>query len=131
MKDVAVLGVGMYPFGTYYDGSNGDMARQAGMAALKDAGISFRDVQAAYVGHIFAQVMTGVRVMKEFGLTGIPVQRIENASATGSACFREACDVTESALMSSAVRPPTGRAAAARARSIGIGSASGQPQLDV
>ena len=35
--------------------------------------------------------MTGVRVMKEFGLTGIPVQRIENASATGSAAFREAC----------------------------------------
>jgi acetyl-CoA acetyltransferase len=30
-------------------------------------------------------------VMKEFGLTGIPVQRIENASATGSAAFREAC----------------------------------------
>jgi acetyl-CoA acetyltransferase len=29
--------------------------------------------------------------MKEFGLTGIPVQRIENASATGSAAFREAC----------------------------------------
>jgi acetyl-CoA acetyltransferase len=35
--------------------------------------------------------MTGVRVMKEFGLTGLPVQRIENASATGSAAFREAC----------------------------------------
>jgi len=81
----------MYPFGTYYDGSNGEMARKAGMAALKDAGLSFRDVNAAYVGHIFAQVMSGVRVMKEFGLTGIPVQRIENASATGSACFREAC----------------------------------------
>ena len=29
--------------------------------------------------------------MKEFGLTGLPVQRIENASATGSAAFREAC----------------------------------------
>jgi acetyl-CoA acetyltransferase len=29
--------------------------------------------------------------MKEFGLTGIPVQHVENASATGSAAFREAC----------------------------------------
>jgi acetyl-CoA acetyltransferase len=48
-------------------------------------------VNAAYVGHIFATVMSGVRVMKEFGLTGLPVQRIENASATGSAAFREAC----------------------------------------
>jgi acetyl-CoA acetyltransferase len=90
MKDVAVLGVGMYRFGMW-DVSNAAMARQAGMQALQDAGLSFRDVQAAYVGHIFASVMTGVRVMKEFGLTGIPVQRIENASATGSAAFREAC----------------------------------------
>ena len=91
MKDVAVLGVGMYRFGMWSDVSNADMAREAGMAALRDAGLSFADVQAAYVGHIFASVMTGVRVMKEFGLTGIPVQRIENASATGSAAFREAC----------------------------------------
>lgn len=91
MKDVAVLGVGMYRFGMWSDVSNATMGREAGMAALRDAGLSFRDVKAAYVGHIFASVMTGVRVMKEFGLTGIPVQRIENASATGSAAFREAC----------------------------------------
>jgi len=91
MKDVAVLGVGMYRFGMWSDVSNATMGREAGMAALRDAGLSFRDMQAAYVGHIFAPVMTGVRVMKEFGLTGIPVQHVENASATGSAAFREAC----------------------------------------
>lgn len=91
MQDVAVLGVGMYRFGMYPDVSNEEMARVAGMQALADAGLAFRDVDAAYVGHIFAQVMSGVRVMKEFGLTGLPVQRIENASATGSATFREAC----------------------------------------
>ena len=91
MKDVAVLGVGMYRFGMWSDVSNATMGRDAGMAALRDAGLSFRDMQAAYVGHIFAPVMTGVRVMKEFGLTGIPVQHVENASATGSAAFREAC----------------------------------------
>ncbi len=91
MKDVAVLGVGMYRFGMWSDVTNATMAREAGMAALRDAGLSFRDVQAAYVGYIFAPVMSGVRVMKEFGLTGIPVQHIENASATGSAAFREAC----------------------------------------
>jgi hypothetical protein len=40
------------------------------------------------VGYDFAPVMSVARTMKEFGLTGIPVQRIENASATGSAAFR-------------------------------------------
>lgn len=91
MEDVAVLGVGMHRFGMHPDSSNEEMSRIAGMEALKDAGLGFKDVDAAYVGHIFAQVMSGVRVMKEFGLTGLPVQRIENASATGSATFREAC----------------------------------------
>jgi acetyl-CoA acetyltransferase len=91
MNDVAVLGVGMYRFGMYPDVSNAVMGREAGMAALRDAGLSFADVQAAYVGYIFAPVMAGVRAMKEFGLTGLPVQHVENASATGSAAFREAC----------------------------------------
>ena len=91
MRNVAVLGVGMHPFGMWADKSNADMSVVAGMAAMKDAGVKFDAVQAAYVGHIFAQPMAGVRVMKEFGLTGLPVQRVENASATGSAAFREAC----------------------------------------
>ncbi len=91
MKDVAVLGVGMHRFGMWAEKAHADMAREAGLAALGDAGLTFRDVQAAYVGHIFAPVMRAVRTMKEFGLTGIPVQHVENASATGSAAFREAC----------------------------------------
>ncbi|TMB49987.1 MAG: thiolase family protein, partial [Deltaproteobacteria bacterium] len=91
MKDVAVLGVGMQRFGMWPDRSSTDLGREAGLAALRDAGLSFRDVQAAYVGYIFAPVMSGTRTMKEFGLTGLPVQRVENASATGSAAFREAC----------------------------------------
>ena len=91
MKDVAVLGVGMYRFGMWTDVTNATMGRIAGMEALGDAGLSFTDVQAAYVGYIFAPIMAGVRTMKEFGLTGIPVQHIENASATGSTTFREAC----------------------------------------
>lgn len=92
MRDVAVLGVGMHRFGAYYgEKPNAEMALAAGLGALQDAGLAFKDMNAAYVGHIFATVMSGVRVMKEFGLTGLPVQRIENASATGSAAFREAC----------------------------------------
>lgn len=89
-REVAILGVGMHRFGLWPDSTNADMSRVAGLAALKDAGLSFKDVDAAYVGQIFAPVMAGVRVMKEFGLTGLPVQRLDNASATGSACLYEA-----------------------------------------
>jgi len=91
VKDVAVLGVGMHRFGMWQDRSNKDMLRDAGMLALKDAGLSFRDVGTAYVGYIFDGVMSGTRGMKELGLTGIPILHVEAASATGACAFREAC----------------------------------------
>jgi len=96
MKNVAVLGVGMHPFGVWHDSPNADMSLVAGMEALNDSGLTFPDIQAAYVGYILGWTMSGVRVMKEFGLTGIPIQHVENASATGSAAFREACLAVES-----------------------------------
>ena len=88
--DVAVLGVGMVRFGLYPDRSNNELAREAGLAALADAGLSFREVGEAYAGYIFGTAMTGVRAMKEFGLTGLPVTHVENASATGLVAFRDA-----------------------------------------
>jgi acetyl-CoA acetyltransferase len=90
MERAAVLGVGMMRFGMYPDTSTGAMAREAGGAALRDAGLTFADIDAVYVGHIFMPVMSGVRAVKELGLTGVPVQRIENASATGTCALREA-----------------------------------------
>ncbi len=91
MYEVAVIGVGMYRFGNYKGQiSLTEMARAAGLEALDDAGMTLADVNAAYVGFISAGMMGAPKVMKEFGLTGLPVQHIENASATGSAAFREA-----------------------------------------
>jgi acetyl-CoA acetyltransferase len=80
----------MKRFGFYPDTSVHDLACAAALDALDDAGLAFADIDAVYVGHIFMPVMTGVRAIKEIGLTGVPIQRIENASATGSACLREA-----------------------------------------
>ncbi len=88
--DVAVLGVGMTRFGVYPDLSPLDLAREAGFLALDDAALGFGDVAEAFVGYLFGGPMTGVRAMKEFGLTGLPVTHVENASATGLVCFRDA-----------------------------------------
>jgi acetyl-CoA acetyltransferase len=90
LENVAVLGVGMTRFGVYRDRSNIDLAREAGLAALRDAGISFKEVGEAFVGYLAGMPMTGVRAMKEFGLTGLPVTHVENASATGLVAFRDA-----------------------------------------
>jgi len=89
-RDVYVIGVGAHPFGKH-GVPVGDMADVAGMAALEDAGIKFPDVDRLYNGYIAAGgMMTGVTFAKEFGLTGLPVVHVENASATGSTAFQEA-----------------------------------------
>lgn len=90
LDGVAVLGVGMTRFGVYPEKSNQDLAREAGLAALADAGLGFGEVDEAFVGYIFAPPMTGLKAMKELGLTGLPVTHVENASASGLVAFREA-----------------------------------------
>ncbi|HJQ46497.1 MAG TPA: thiolase family protein [Amycolatopsis sp.] len=90
MHDVAVLGIGMSPFVGVTDQSLRAQSYLAGARALEDAGIGFEQVKRVYTAFIFEPTMAGVRFTKEFGLTGIPVQRIENASATGSAALHEA-----------------------------------------
>jgi acetyl-CoA acetyltransferase len=96
LEDVAVLGVGMTRFGVRRDVSVYDLAREAGLRALDDAGISFAEVGEAYVGYIGTGAMTGIKAMKEFGLTGLPVTHVENASATGLVAFREAAHAVAS-----------------------------------
>ena len=90
LEDVAVLGVGMCRFGIHKDATLTELGREVGFKALEDAGISFRDVGEAFVGYMQAMPMTGIKMMKEFGLSGLPVTHVENASATGLVAFREA-----------------------------------------
>lgn len=90
-QEVAVLGVGMHPFGIFPDVSPLEMGRVAAEAALADAGLSFAAIDAVYVGFIGAIRMGAPKMVKELGLTGVPVVRVEAASATGAAAFREAC----------------------------------------
>ena len=90
LDGVAVAGVGMVRFGNHRDRSLAELARDAGLAALHDAGITLADVDEAFVGYIAPRVLVGIKAMKELGLTGLPVTHIENASATGLVAFREA-----------------------------------------
>lgn len=89
-REVYVIGVGMAPYGQDGKRSVGDMGFEAGIQALGDAGIAFREVGALYNGYLGGELTTGVALAKDFGLTGVPVVHVENASATGSSAFREA-----------------------------------------
>src|SRR4051812_23661849 len=80
----------MVPFGMLKERPIQHLARDAGLLALHDAGMTLADVDEAFVGYIQLTNMIGIKAMKELGLTGLPVTHIENASATGLVAFREA-----------------------------------------
>jgi acetyl-CoA acetyltransferase len=90
ISGAAIAGVGMIRFGRHKGRSNAEMARDAGLLALHDAGITLADVDEAFVSYIEPGSLIGVKAMKELGLTGLPVTHVQNASASGLVAFREA-----------------------------------------
>ncbi|WP_327404446.1 lipid-transfer protein [Streptomyces sp. NBC_01288] len=72
-----------------------DMAREAGNAALADAGISYADVEQVPVGYCFQPSTAGQRAAYELGLTGIPVYNVNNNCATGSTALMLARQLVE------------------------------------
>jgi acetyl-CoA acetyltransferase len=90
LAGAAVAGSGIVRFGDHRHRSTAELARDAGLAALHDAGMTLADVDEAFVGYIQPGSLLGVKAMKELGLTGLPVTHVENASATGLVAFREA-----------------------------------------
>ncbi|MCH8008767.1 MAG: thiolase family protein [Chloroflexi bacterium] len=91
MRDVAMVGAGMIKFGRYPEKAVHELAAQAALLAMQDAGVTMRDIELLASGNLYqASAMIGQRILKEIGQTGIPVINVANACATGSTAFREA-----------------------------------------
>lgn len=92
-----VLGVGMTRFGKHLDRSLNSLAREAIQQALDDAGIDKGQINAAWMGNGAAPVITGQvciagqAVLRGMGIERIPVVNVENACATASTAFQQAC----------------------------------------
>ncbi len=80
--DVAIIGVGMHPFGRFGPKSAIDMGADAIRAALADAGVQWRDVQFAFGGSF--EVDNPDAVTSRVGLTGIPFMDVYNGCATAA-----------------------------------------------
>ena len=91
MRDVAIVGVAMIKFGRYPEKAVQELAGQACLLALKDAGVTMKDIEIMVSGNLYqSNAMIGQRILREIGQTGIPVINVANACATGSTAFREA-----------------------------------------
>jgi acetyl-CoA acetyltransferase len=90
MRDVAVIGVGMVPFAKYPDKTLAEIGWPAVKMAIEDAGVEKRDIEAAYCGSALGGMMSGQRVLKQLGITGLPITNVENACSSSSSAFRQA-----------------------------------------
>jgi acetyl-CoA acetyltransferase len=87
-EDVYVVGVGMSRFGgppVPLDQRIMTAAREA----IDDSGVPYTDVEVLYLGTVLSPPTLGQGIVKDLGLTGLPIVRVENASATGGAAFYE------------------------------------------
>jgi acetyl-CoA acetyltransferase len=90
MRKVAVIGVGLHPYGKFNDKKPKDLAATAISSALTHAGLAWKDVQSAFCGHINLGMTAGARLLEPIGQTGLSITNVENASASGSYAFRGA-----------------------------------------
>ncbi len=85
--DVWILGINMTKFGKHPDEDTVDLASQASLAALKDAGVSMKDMGIMAAGNLMGGGV-GQSLQKQIGQTGIPVYNVSNACATGATALR-------------------------------------------
>ena len=99
-----IAGVGMTPFGKHLDKTLKGLAGEAITEALRDAGLEAGDLQAAWMGNAAAGVVVGQEMirgqvaLRELGIGRIPVVNVENACASSSTAFQQACAMVTAGL---------------------------------
>ena len=88
MREVAVAGIGLVRWKRYGDQEIYDFGSEAILNALKDAGMEWKEMQAAFCGSVYQGTGSGHQVIKEIGMTGIPIVNVENACSSGASAFR-------------------------------------------
>jgi len=89
--DIWILGIRMTKFGKHPDLDTVDLAAEAAMGALDDAGVTMRDIGVLAAGNLMGGAGgIGQQLQKQIGQTGIPVYNVANACATGATALRTA-----------------------------------------
>lgn len=84
-NEFAIVGMGCSKFGERWDCGVGDLAIEAAQEAYKDAGLGPEDIQACFVGQMYAPVggLGASQVIDALKFNGIPVVRNENFCCSG------------------------------------------------
>ncbi|HOD05542.1 MAG TPA: hypothetical protein PKH92_10915, partial [Anaerolineaceae bacterium] len=93
MRDVAIIGVGMIPFGRRDEDSLMDMLAYASLKALDDAGLGDKSVNAVYVGNMGAgivqhQTSIASSLVDRLSLLPAAADVVENGPASGGSAVK-------------------------------------------
>jgi acetyl-CoA C-acetyltransferase len=93
MRDVAIIGVGMIPFGRRDEDTLMDMLAYASLKALDDAGLGDKSVDAVYVANMGAgmlqhQTAIASSLVDRLSLLPAAAETIENGPASGASAIK-------------------------------------------
>ena len=91
LRPVYVVGIGLHKYQHLSDTTYVTLGLTAVRAALNDAGIGWPSVESAYTGTALIGMAASRPMLRHLGATGIAMAQVENASASGSTAFRQAC----------------------------------------
>ncbi len=83
-RKVCVIGVGMTKFHKPGVMDYPALTKEAGEAALADAGVRYDQIEQAFAGYVYGDSTCGQRAVYQLGLTGVPVFNVNNNCSTGS-----------------------------------------------
>lgn len=95
MTQAVILGAGMTSFGKHVGRPLGDLGAEAVSAAVESAGVDLSDIEAVVCGNVLGGMLPGQRVLREFGMSDIPVTNVENACASGGTALHHAVRMVE------------------------------------
>ena len=124
--DVWILGITMTKFGKHPDKDTVDLASEAALGALRDGGVSMRDMGILAAGCLMqSNAGIGQQLQKQIGQTGIPVYNVANACATGATALRTAIMAVKSGEVDMGLAVGVEKLAGA-----GLLGAGGRPKSD-
>lgn len=87
-RPVYVVGIGLHPYRRMTETPYPALGLAAVREALADARIAWPTVESVYHGTALLGMASTRAMLRHLGGTGIPMQQVENASASGSTAFR-------------------------------------------
>jgi len=92
-REVAVIGVGLHPFGKFPEKSSIQLGQEAILSALDDAGLEWPDIQYLVASvtpniHGMETIVPGQKLVDQMGSLGIPVINVSNVCASGGIAIK-------------------------------------------